>query len=135
MIIEKAQELGLALSESAEFCRMMEAKAAMDENERVQDMMREYTQKRDDIVGLMEGEEAEKSDMMELSRQLDEIQSALVSHPVFMEMMAAQQDFQALMQQVNKTIAACIGMDDPQLDASEGGGCSGSCASCAGCKH
>ena len=31
MIIEKAQELGLALSESVEFKRMMEARAALDE--------------------------------------------------------------------------------------------------------
>ena len=67
MIIEKAQELGLALSESAEFCRMMEAKAAMDKNEPIQHMMRDYTQKREDIVGLMEGEEADKGEMMDLS--------------------------------------------------------------------
>lgn len=135
MIIEKAQELGLALSESAEFCRMMEAKAAMDKNEPIQHMMRDYTQKREDIVGLMEGEEADKGEMMDLSRQLDEIQNALVTHPVFVEMMEAQQGFQALMQQVNRTIAACIGMDDPDLSEAQEGGCSGSCASCAGCKH
>ncbi len=134
MIIEKAQELGLALSESAEFCRMMEAKAAMDKNEPIQHMMRDYTQKREDIVSLMEGEEADKVEMMDLSRQLDEIQNALVTHPVFAEMMEAQQGFQALMQQVNRTIAACIGMEDPDPSEAQSG-CSGSCASCAGCKH
>lgn len=135
MIIEKAQELGLALSESAEFCRMMEAKAAMDKNEPIQHMMRDYTQKREDIVSLMEGAEADKGEMMDLSRQMDEIQNALVTHPVFVEMMEAQQGFQALMQQVNRTIAACIGMEDPDLGEAQEGGCSGSCASCAGCKH
>ncbi|MEA4971026.1 MAG: YlbF family regulator [Candidatus Pelethousia sp.] len=134
MIIEKAQELGLALSESAEFCRMMEAKTAMDKNEPIQHMMRDYTQKREDIVSLMEGEEADKAEMMDLSRQLDEIQNALVTHPVFIEMMEAQQGFQALMQQVNRTIAACIGMEDPDLSQAQSG-CNGSCASCAGCKH
>lgn len=128
MIIEKAQELGLALSESAEFCRMMDAKAAMDADEGVQNMMRDYTQKREDIVSLMESEDADKAEMMELSRQLDEVQSALVVNPLFMEMMEAQREFQALMQQVNRTIASCIGFDEPQ-------GCAGGCSSCAGCKH
>lgn len=132
MIIEKAQELGLALSESAEFCRMMDAKAAMDADEGVQNMMRDYTQKREDIVSLMESEDADKAEMMELSRQLDEVQSALVVNPLFMEMMEAQREFQALMQQVNRTIASCIGFDEPQGDE---GGCAGGCSSCAGCKH
>lgn len=135
MIIEKAQELGLALSESAEFRRMMEAKAAMDRNERIQDMMLNYTQKRDNIVDIMEGEGPDKNEMMDLSRQMDEIQSALMTDPVFMEMMEAQQGFQTLMQQVNKTIAACIGLDDPDAAVSEGSGCTGSCTSCPGCKH
>lgn len=136
MIIEKAQELGLALSESTEFCRMMEAKAAMDQNESIQEMMREYTELQNGLVGLMEGGEVEKSDMLDLSRQLDEIQANLVAEPVFQEMMEAQHGFQALMQQVNRTIAACIGLDDSQAEgASDHGGCGGGCASCAGCKH
>ena len=134
MIIEKAQELGLALSESAEFHRMMAAKEAVDKHGRIQDMMRDYTQKREDILRLMEGDEADKGEMMDLSRQLDEIQSALVSHPVFMEMMEAQ-GFQALMQQANRTIAACIGLDDPDAEGEQAGECGGSCASCSGCKH
>lgn len=134
MIIEKAQELGLALSQSAEFCRMMEAKAAMDKSEPIQHLMQDYTKKREDIVSLMEEAEADKSEMMELSRQLDEIQSALMTHPIFMEMMEAQRGFQALMQQVNNTIAVCIGLDEPEMDVAQGG-CSGSCSSCAGCKH
>ncbi|MEA5059281.1 hypothetical protein SDC9_167440 [bioreactor metagenome] len=135
MIIEKAQELGLALSESMEFRRMLEAKAAMDANQCIQQMMQNYTGKRDDIVQLMEAEGSEKDEMMELSRQMDEIQSALMTDPVFIEMMEAQQAFQSLMQQVNETIAACIGMDDPDGDVSEESCCTGSCASCAGCKH
>ena len=73
---------------------------------------------------------------MELGRELDEIQSALLADPAFQALVEAQQNFQFLMRQVNKTIAACIGMGDPDLDAGqEAAGCTGSCASCPGCKH
>jgi len=135
MIIEKAQELGIALSESTEFHRMMEAKDAMDKHEHIQGMMREYNQKREDIVNLMQGEDVGKNEMMELSHQIDDIQGNLMTHPVFLEMIEAQQGFQSLMQQVNRTIAACIGLDDSDIDDSPEDGCSGSCSSCAGCKH
>ena len=33
MVIEKARELGIALSESQEFRRMLQARAAIEENE------------------------------------------------------------------------------------------------------
>ena len=43
MIIEKAQELGLALSESEEFRAMMDAQAAVDANAGIQALMEQYT--------------------------------------------------------------------------------------------
>ena len=54
MIIEKAQELGLALSESEEFRAMMDAQAAVDANAGIQALMEQYTQKRETIVSMME---------------------------------------------------------------------------------
>ena len=53
MIIEKAQELGLALSESEEFRAMMDAQAAVDANAGIQALMEQYTQKRETIVSMM----------------------------------------------------------------------------------
>lgn len=135
MIMEKAQELGLAISESAEFRRMLEAKEAMDSNDGVQAMMQDYTDKRDSLVNLMEMGGAAKEAMMDLSRQIDELQSALMRDPDFIEMMEAQQGFRSLMQAVNKTIAACIGMEEPDMNEAATVTCNGSCATCAGCKH
>ena len=113
MIIEKAQELGLALSESEEFRAMMDAQAAVDANAGIQALMEQYTQKRETIVSMMEQDQGDKDTLMELGRELDEIQSTLLTDPIFQAMVEAQQNFQFLMRQVNKTIAACIGMEDP----------------------
>ncbi|MDR0840905.1 MAG: YlbF family regulator [Christensenellaceae bacterium] len=135
MIIEKAQELGIALSESIEFQGMLAAKAKVDANAGISNMMREYTELRDSIVTLMEDAEADKGTMLDIGRQMDEIQAALMGNAAFTELLAAQQCFQNLMRQVNQTIAACIGMEDPDMDTPEGGCSAGSCASCSGCKH
>lgn len=135
MIIEKAQELGLALSESEEFRAMMDAQAAVDANAGIQALMVQYTQKRETIVSMMEQDQGDKDTLMELGRELDEIQSTLLTDPIFQAMVEAQQNFQFLMRQVNKTIAACIGMEDPDLDANQDASCTGSCATCPGCKH
>ena len=106
MIIEKAQELGLALSESEEFRAMMDAQAAVDANAGIQALMEQYTQKRETIVSMMEQDQGDKDTLMELGRELDEIQSTLLTDPIFQAMVEAQQNFQFLMRQVNKTIAA-----------------------------
>ena len=136
MIIEKAQELGIALSESREFHRLLDAKAAMDANQRVQSLLSAYNGKRDTIVQMMENDQGERESMLELGQQLDQIQSDLMGDPVFQEMLEAQQAFQSLMRQVNKEIAACIGMDTlDEGDETGELGCSGDCTACAGCKH
>ncbi len=78
MIIEKAQELGLALSESEEFRAMMDAQAAVDANASIQALMEQYTQKRETIVSMMEQDQGDKDTLMELGRELDEIPK----HPI-----------------------------------------------------
>ena len=114
---------------------MMDAQAAVDANAGIQALMEQYTQKRETIVSMMEQDQGDKDTLMELGRELDEIQSTLLTDPIFQAMVEAQQNFQFLMRQVNKTIAACIGMEDPDLDANQDASCTGSCATCPGCKH
>lgn len=54
MIIEKATELGMALSNSDEFRRLQAAKAAMDADKHVNELMEQYTQKQDKMVSMLE---------------------------------------------------------------------------------
>ena len=93
MIIEKATELGMALSNSDEFRRLQAAKAAMDADKHVNE---------------------------------------LVENPVFEEMMEAQHCFANLMNEVNRTVGAYIGMNTEENSSS---GCSGNCSGCSGCVH
>ena len=129
MILDKARELGLALSESQEFLRMQGAREIMDGNDAVTSALAEYKEKQDQLVDLLSGEDPDRLLVASLSRDVETLQEQLLENPVFSEAMAAQNAFQLLMNQVNGEIAACIG-----AQSRTGGGCSGgSCGGCKGC--
>ena len=120
MIIEKATELGMALSNSDEFRRLQAAKAAMD------------AEKQDKMVSMLENADSEGIEVSAIAKEIDDIQTELVENPVFEEMMEAQHCFANLMNEVNRTVGAYIGMNTEENSSS---GCSGNCSGCSGCVH
>lgn len=133
MIIEKAADLGVALSNSEEFKRLQAAKAAMDADNTVNTLMSEYTSKQEEMVSMLENATADGTTVSDISRDLEDIQNRLMGNPVFSEMLEAQNQFANLMNQVNKVIGAYIGLNDGEEEASSG--CSGNCEGCSGCVH
>lgn len=130
LIIDKARELGIALSESDEFKRMTAARAILEKNSSVSEMLKDYQKKQKEIVDILSGDNPDNELVAALTSDIDNMQSALLVNPVFSELMEAQNDFQRLMNDVNKVLAECIGMDTKQDDS-----CDGACSSCSGCKH
>ncbi|MCI5915451.1 MAG: YlbF family regulator [Christensenella sp.] len=134
MVIEKARELGIALSESQEFRRMLQARAAIEENETLANTINLLQEKQRMIADLLaEGEYSDsRIDLSTLSNEIDDIQTELMESGPFVEMLDAQHAFEALMQRVNRVIAACIGAD---FSDEPTGACGGDCGGCGGCKH
>ena len=133
MIKEKATELGLALSNSVEFQRVQQAKAAMDADPHVQGLMEQYTKKQEQMVSMLENEDSDGMTVSAIAKEIEDIQSELMSDAVFIEMMEAQNQFANLMNEVNKVISAYINLgeeEEPQAS-----GCSGNCSACSGCIH
>ena len=133
MIIEKAADLGIALSNSEEFKRMQAVKAAMDADAAVNSLMKQYTSKQEEMVSMLENATPDGTTVSDISRELEDIQNTLMGNPVFGEMLEAQQQFANLMNQVNKIIGAYIGLNDGEEEASSS--CSGNCQGCSGCVH
>jgi cell fate (sporulation/competence/biofilm development) regulator YlbF (YheA/YmcA/DUF963 family) len=131
MVIEKARELGIALSESMEFQRLNEARTAVDADGALSDMIDSFTNKRQEVMDALTDEDADPALLSAASREMERIQAILLENKLFQEMLDAQNDFQSLMSNVNNVIATCIGMEN----AGNEGGCGGSCSSCHGCKH
>ncbi len=131
MVIEKARELGIALSESMEFQRLNKARTAVDSDGALSDMIESFTNKRQEIMDALSEEDADPALLSAASREMERIQEILLENKLFQEMLDAQNDFQTLMSSVNNVIATCIGMEN----AGNEGGCGGNCSSCHGCKH
>ena len=76
MVIDKARELGLALSESPEFQRMLRARAAIEENKTLANTIALLQEKQDLIADrLAEGEDSDcRIDLAILSNEIDDIQ-------------------------------------------------------------
>ncbi len=130
MILDQARELGLALSECEEFVRMAKASAAIEENEAVTSMIGEFREKQEQIMTLLQSEDADKSEMVTLTSDVETLQNQLMENPPFCEAIEAQTAFQTLMRRVNEEIGACIG--GPSPNGEEGCPSSG-CSGCSGC--
>ena len=133
MIKEKATELGLALSNSEEFKRVQQAKAAMDSDPHVQGLMEQYTNKQEQMVSMLQNEDNEGMTVSAIAKEIEDIQSELMADPVFIEMMEAQNQFANVMNEVNKVISAYINLGEEE--ESQSSGCSGDCSGCSGCMH
>ncbi len=126
MILDKARDLGISLSQSPEFIRMQSARALLDSNEDVSTALNEYKQKQEELLDLLSTETPNRILVASLSRDTEALRSQLFSNPIFSEVLEAQDDFEKLMHQVNKEISACIGI----LNESS---CGGACSDCKGC--
>ncbi|MBR5292746.1 MAG: YlbF family regulator [Clostridia bacterium] len=133
MIKEKATELGLALSNSEEFKRVQQAKAAMDSDPHVQGLMEQYTKKQEQMVNMLENQDNDGMTVSAIAKEIEDIQSELMADPVFIEMMESQNQFANVMNEVNKVISAYINLGEEEESRSSG--CSGDCSGCSGCMH
>ncbi len=130
MIIEKAKELGIALSESEEFRAMNEAQCAMETDKDLMGKINEFNHKQSRIMELLGADEGDQAQINALSAQLEALRTELVENEAFVKMLETQSTFQALMQRVNRAIGMCIGAD---VEENEETGCGGQCSGCSGC--
>lgn len=134
MVLEKAHELGKALSSSEEFTRMVELRAQMEKDEALRLQVNEFIITQRELMDMMNAEDADPDRMRELSNDLERIQGDLQANELFSAVMEAQHDFERLVKEMNAIIGEYVGMgDDHDHDC---GGCEGDCShDCEGCRH
>jgi len=135
MILEKARELGIALSQSDEFLRLQSANEMLENNEPVSSLIQEYRQQQDTLLAILAGDQdIDVQTVTTLSNDIEAMKNQLLENPIFSEVLQAQQEFEQLVSQVHQEINSCIGITSPAVDHVSGS-CSGNCASCKGCGH
>lgn len=138
MILDKARELGIALSESDEFINLTRTREAMEADNELMAALNEYNSMQSSIGQLLTADGDNQGELQRMSRDIERLHDELLANDTFRAMLEAQAEFQQLMKRVNNIIGLCIGAEEETQQADneadpEEEGCSGCCAHCSGC--
>ena len=127
-IFEIASQLGKALKEDEKLVRLANAKKAYEEDGGLQKMMVEYEVQQKALQVELTRDERDTLLIDNVQRRINELYTAIMAHPVFLELNEAQSDVNELMNAVNNTITFEITGEMPS--------CTHDCSTCGGgCSH
>ena len=129
-VMQKVCELGEAVVQCDAFQRMRQAEdavAADVEASHLLDAFAQYTQQMQEAMT----QDGAADTINRLREKCIETEGKIRANEKLVDLMSAQQDFQALFSQINAVLKYYITGEE----ASGEGGCGGSCATCGGCGH
>lgn len=121
-LLTKAQELAELIKTSKEYLLAKETENIQANDEKAQEMIKEYNDKRRDIAVRMQCGNMSEEETEALRTEINEAFDKLMAYDVIKNYVEAQKDFEMLNQQIMSIISGAVN-----------GGCSGSCSSCSGC--
>ena len=121
-ILTKAQELAEMIKTSKEYLLAKETENIQANDEKAQEMIKAYNEKRRDIAVKMQYGNMSDEETEALRKEITEAFDTLMAYDVIKNYVEAQKDFEILNQQVMSIISGAAN-----------GGCGGSCSSCSGC--
>ncbi|MBR2010418.1 MAG: YlbF family regulator [Clostridia bacterium] len=125
-IFELAAELGKKLKEDARIKRLDAAREAYEADEKIVNLSMEYAVQQQALQQEAVKEDKDESLIESLNARVEEIYNEIISMPAYVELEAAQNEVNDLMNSVNNTINA-------QMMGEEQSGCTHNCATCGGC--
>lgn len=126
-VIECARALGEAIVASEEFRQMQITEHAAMSDPAVAEAMGRYLECKDNVEACMRAEEPNPELIARYGAEMDEAKRQMDALPAVDAMTASRERFSEMMNQVNHVMQFII------TGEAETGGCSGNCASCAGC--
>ena len=127
-VFEKTRELGQALLECETYQRMKEAEDRAMADADAAEAMGQFLEKRQALQDLMQTDNPDPGAMKRISDEIDEAQQRLGMIDAIVELNEARGEFNSLINQINQVLQFIVtgNMNEPS-------GCTGSCATCAGC--
>ncbi len=126
-IFEQARDLANALLESEQGKRMRETQYIFDGNDEARQQLLDYNNYRDAINTRLQSGELSEDEMKAEGKRLQEMIAELKKNPIINDMVIAEGNFSALVDQVMNIFNATLTGDIPE------GGCNGHCSGCSGC--
>ena len=128
-IFELAAQLGKELKKDERMVRMAKAKEAYENDGELRTLMREYQVQQIALEKTAGQKDVEARFLEMIQDRINQIYDQIVAHPVYVELEAAQNEVNALMNAVNNTITFEITGEMPSS-------CTHDCSTCGGgCSH
>lgn len=130
-ILEKARELGELIAQSEAFVTLQEKEEQTSANAEVSDLYAQYADLSDQLQAAAMEEEPDADLVRQLSRDREAVATKLNQHPGMQETAQARDNFNLLMDSVNRELQ--LALDPDSAFEPEGCGSAGGCAGCSGC--
>ena len=125
-VFELAITLGKALKEDERLVRMDAARKAYEEDATLKTLMTEYEVQQKAIQQVASGEDFDAQLIESIQNRINELYDQIMAAPVYVELLAAQEAVNELMNAVNNTITFAITGEMPS-------NCTHDCSTCGGC--
>ncbi len=125
-VFELAIALGKALKNDPRLVRMETARKAYEEDKTISTLMMEYEVQQKAMQNVASSETFEPQMMEMIQNRINELYEQIMSHPVYVELNAAQEAVNEYMNVVNNTITFAITGEMPS-------DCTHDCSTCGGC--
>ena len=132
-IMEMTRELGKAIQQDDRYTAYMLAKQANDEDKELQDDISRFEELRINLGTAMSEEDPDSDKIKELDTEIKALYQKIMKNPKMIVFSGAQQALEKLVSNVQQIISMCANGEDPETCQIPESGCTGSCASCAGC--
>ena len=128
-IFELAAQLGKELKKDERLVRMANAKEAYETDGELRTLMREYQVQQIALEKTAGQKDVEARFLEMIQDRINQLYEQIIAHPVYVELEAAQEEVNALMNAVNNTITFEITGEMPSS-------CTHDCSTCGGgCSH
>lgn len=125
-IIEKAKELGALLQSSEQVQKYNAAKAAYEQDEEAQKLIKEFNLHRMTMMTLSSGEDADEARIAEVEERIKTVYGKIMECEGMKNMQEASKAVEEMMGQVNGVLSFYITGEEPQS-------CTHDCSTCGGC--
>lgn len=128
-VMMKAQALAEAVRSSEIYQKMHELEDKVTQDEQATAAIAAYMEKRSNVELLLRAPEFDAEKVAAAGQELQDAEQAMDACAIVKDMREAQQQFQEMMDNVNRILRLVI-----TGEVEDGnGGCSGNCSSCSGC--
>ncbi len=125
-IIEKTKELGALIQKSEQVQKFNDSKAAYDNDEEIQRLIKEFNLHKMSMMTLTQGENPDQERISEVEERIKGVYEKIMQNEKMQEFQAASKAVQELLNQVNGVIGYYVTGEEPT-------DCTHDCSTCGGC--